>query len=248
MALSNIGSNATEEFFETILYGTAYAEAQDALRGVTQDIDNDLLQDAISGASSILIAGAMSVLIQKQEDLISNIFTITGAYITAVLGSEFFARFKNRIRGFKGAKLFRRLNFFNSGMSDRIALAQLGSSYNTHMIRGHSSQQNVLNKRTQVLNQKDYILKKENHQFQVGSEKAKSYQQTLLFKVLTKNFTANDQQIVKKILGNSNADMTDIDNLNQVADFMFVKDTDGNITGLTEQMFQLLNGLGYVHK
>ncbi|WP_346389417.1 hypothetical protein [Sulfurimonas sp. NWX367] len=70
----------------------------------------------------------------------------------------------------------------------------------------------------------------------------------MLFKVLTKNFTANDKQIIKKILGNSQADMTDIDNLNQVADFMFVKDSNGDITGLSEQMFQLLNGLGYVHK
>ena len=113
MSLSSIGSNATEEFFETILYGTAYAEAQDALRGVTEDVDNDLLQDAISGASSIMIAGAMSVLIRKQEDLISSIFETTSSYILAILGSEFITKFKNRLRSFKGAKLFRRLGLFS---------------------------------------------------------------------------------------------------------------------------------------
>jgi len=246
MALANIGSNATEEFFETILYGTAYAEAQDQLKAVV-DVDNELVQDALSGASNIILAGVMSQLIQKQEDLISSIFAKTATYISAILGSAYMTKFKSHLKKFKGAKLFRRIGLFSGGMSDRVQLAQLASDYNLANVKGHSTQQNVLNKRDQVLNQKDYILKQENHKFQVGSEKAKSYQQTLLFKLFTKNFTANDKLIVKKILGNSDADMTDTDNLNQVADFMFVKDVNGDITGLTEQMFQLLNGLGYTH-
>jgi len=248
MALSNIGSNATEEFFETILYGTAYEVAKDSLKGVTDDIDNELLQDAISGASSILIAGAMAALIQKQEDIISGIFQKTGLFITTIMGSEFLTKFKNRIRGFKGAKLFRRLSFFNSGMSDRIALAQLAADYNSHKMHSSNSLNGVTNNHTSVQAQKDYILKKENHNFQIGSEKAKSYQQTLLFKVLTKNFTEADRTIVRKILGDNTSEMSDIQDLNKVADFMFVKDNNGDITGLSEQMFQLLNGLGYVHK
>ena len=248
MALSNIGSNATEEFFETILYGTAYTEAQNALRGVTEDVDNQLLQDAMQSASSIIIAGVMSSIIRKQEDLIADIFTKTATFITAILGSNFIGKFKNRLRGLKGVKLFRRLGFFNSGMSDRIALASLASDYNLNHVSSMHTKTNVFSPYSDLQSKKDYILNKENHNFQIGSEKAKSYQQTLLFKVLTKNFTDNDRKIIKKILGDSHADMTDVNNLNKVADFMFVKDSNDNITGLSEQMFQLLNGLGYVHK
>ncbi|MEN4046208.1 hypothetical protein [Sulfurimonas sp. NWX367] len=176
MALSSIGSNATEEFFETILYGTAYAEAQDALRGATEDVENDLLQDAITSASSIMIAGAMSVLIRKQEDLISGIFEKTGAYIGAILSSELLGRVKNKLRGLRGMKLFRKLGFAQTTFSDKVALAQLASNYNMNHVGSIRAKTGVVNPYSDLQSKKDYILNKENHNFQIGTEKAKSYQ------------------------------------------------------------------------
>ena len=248
MSLGNIGSNATEEFFETILYGTAYAEAQNQIKGITGDVDNALLQDAIQSSMNILASGAMFVLMQKQEQVISRIFVVAEGIISVLLASSFFGTFKNRLRGFKGVKLLNRLGFFNGQVSDKVSVAGVVSTVANSQTVGTVSKSNGANNPAFAMQQKQYMIKKENHQFQVGSEKAKSYQTTLLFKLFSQNFTATDQAVVRKILGNSSSDMSDVDNLNKVSEFMFVKDNNGDITGLSEQMFQLLNGMSYTHK
>jgi len=69
-----------------------------------------------------------------------------------------------------------------------------------------------------------------------------------MFKLFTKSFTANDEQLMKKILGRNSSSKLKVEDMNKVADFMFVTDSNGDVTGLTEQMFQLLNGMGYMNK
>jgi len=247
MALSSIGSNATEEFFETILYGTAYSEAQNQIKNVTKDVDDDLLQDAIQSSMNILASGVMMILLRKQEQLIDTIFDKTKIIVLALVGTDFFDKAKNRLKRFKGIKLLKRMGFISSQKTDRIAVANVVATIGVGQTNAVNTKNSSLDIQKNTLTQKKYILEKERHQFAVGSEKAKSYQQTLLFKLFTKNFTDNDKSIIKKIVG-SNSAQIDIESMNKVADFMFVTDNNGEITGLSEQMFQLLNGMGYVHK
>ena len=248
MALSSIGSNATEEFFETILYGTAYNEAQSQIKEVTKDVDNELLQDAIQSSMTILASGVMMILLRKQEQLIDAIFDRTKIIVLALIGTDFFDKVKNRLKKFKGVKLLKRMGFISSQKTDRIAVAQIVSTIGVGQTNSVNVKNSSLDIQKNTLTQKNYILEKEKHQFSVGSEKAKSYQQTLLFKLFTKNFTDNDKTIIKKIIGKNSSAQISIEDMNKVADFMFVTDNNGEITGLSEQMFQLLNGMGYVHK
>lgn len=46
--------------------------------------------------------------------------------------------------------------------------------------------------------------------------------------------------LIKKMLGRDTGAAINIDDLNQVADFMFVKDTNGKITGLSESFYSCL--------
>jgi hypothetical protein len=84
--------------------------------------------------------------------------------------------------------------------------------------------------------------------FNLGKTLAERYNQTLLFKLFTSSFTPEDKVILKNILGTYDPDKIDVNDLNKIGEFMFVKDTDGKIIGLSEAFFELINGLGYVNK
>ena len=83
-----------------------------------------------------------------------------------------------------------------------------------------------------------------DQQLNYAKAKAETFNQTLMFKLLTSKFTATDKEILRKITG---AESIDIEQINKVADFMWVKDDKGDIVGLSEAFMQLLNGLGYFH-
>ena len=57
-----------------------------------------------------------------------------------------------------------------------------------------------------------------------------------------------DKTILKKILGTYDPNSLDVEDLNKISEFMFVKDNDGKVIGLSEAFFSLINGLGYVNK
>ena len=134
-------------------------------------------------------------------------------------------------------------------MSDRIGIAQVVSSHAGNQIRsqGVVNSNNASQTFDAVNTTRQTLYQRENLHMQFGGQMASRYNETLLFKLFTKSFTANDEILIKKILGRDTATALNVNDLNQVADFLFVKDTSGNIMGLSEAFFSLINGLGYVH-
>ena len=95
-----------------------------------------------------------------------------------------------------------------------------------------------------VAQNKQLIMHSKDQQLAYAKAKADSFNQTLMFKLLTSKFTATDKELLRKITGSSSID---IEQINKVADFMWVKDDKGDIVGLSEAFMQMLNGLGYFH-
>jgi hypothetical protein len=249
MSLQSIGQNGAEEFFETILYAAAYNEAQEQIRGFTNDVEDEVLQDAIQSALTIISMGVVFLMIRKQEDFIQGIFNTAKGLIVIILASDFAQKAKNKILGrLKGFKALKKFGMFQKSFSERVAMAQLVLDGATSHFEAEKTTQNEGSMLSTVAQMKDNVLNKESLNLNVGSSMASRYNETLLFKLFTKSFTSNDEVIIKKILGRESASTLSIEDMNQVADFMFVKDANGNITGLAEQFFQLINGLGYLHK
>ena len=247
MSLQTIGQNGAEEFFETLLYMTAYDEAQTQIKGFTKDIDNEIVQDALQGAMSIISMGVVFLLIRKQEDFIQGVFDTAKGLVIILLGSQYAQKIGGRLKSLKGTKLFKKLSMFKSSYSDRVATAQLVvNSANSHFSAERTAQSESTTMQS-VSQMKEHIVSKEKLNHSVGSSMASRYNETLMFKLFTKSFTANDEALMKKILGRDTASELKVEDMNKVADFMFVTDSNGDITGLTEQMFQLINGLGYTH-
>ena len=248
MGLQSIGQNGAEEFFETMLYMTAYDEAQTQIKGFTKDIDNEVVQDALQGAMSIISMGLVFLLIRKQEDFIQGVFNTASGLVTILLGTQFMQSVGGRLKSMKGTKLFKKLSMFKSSYTDRVATAQLVvNGANSHFTAERISQGSATNMQS-VSTMKEHLVSKEKLNHSVGSGMASRYNETLMFKLFTKSFTQKDTTLMKKILGRDTASELKVEDMNKVADFMFVTDNNGDVTGLTEQMFQLINGLGYVNK
>lgn len=247
MGLNSVGQNSAEEFFETILYGVAYDEAKQQVNTMTNEVDNELTKEALQGAMTVLTSGLIFLLMRKQEDFIQGVFDVASGLVTIIIGTAFVQKVKGKLVGKLGTKMFKKLSMFKSAYSDRVATAQLVvSGANSHFSAERTTQSETTTVDT-VTRMKDHAISKDKLNHAVGSSMASRYNETLMFKLFTKSFTSKDKTLVKKILGRDTASELEIDDMNKVADFMYTTDSNGDVTGLTEQFFQLINGLGYLH-
>ncbi len=241
MALNNIGQNAVEEFFEELLYAVGYQEARNQVKNITKDVDNEVVREALESAMNVLVMGVLFLIIQKQEQYIEKIFNWVYGIVTALVISSR-TRVLNKLKRLKGVKLLRKLDFFSK--NDNVDVAKLSVDLASLHFRGQGLSSGSSNVLSSVINQKKYLIDKEKFHLQAGEAFSGRYSQTLLFKLFTKKFTYGDKEVLKKILGRDTE--VDVDDINKVADFMFVYDSNGNPVGLTEAFIDLLNGLGYV--
>ena len=249
MALKQVGQNSAEEFFETILYMTAYQEARTIMQEYTKDIDNPILKEAIESAMSVAVFGAVFYAVQKQEQIIARLFNLAEAlFLILVVKGRSLA---GKLKGKKGTKLYRLMSWIEGNRRDNILEAQMiathvGFKNVSHSTNGNSSK--GISAYQMQTDTKNSLYQRENLHMQFGNAMASRYNETLLFKLFTKSFTPQDEMLIKKMLGRDTGAVINIDDLNQVADFMFVKDTNGKITGLSEVFLQLFNATGYMNK
>lgn len=250
MSVQNIGKNTAEEFFETIIYMTAYNEARQQISEFTKDIDNPVLQEAIEGAAHVLVFGMVFKLIQLQEGFIDRVFATANTLIVLLITNPK-NKIMNKLRTLKGFKLFSRFNLFGNTMNERVLTAQVVSDMVGNHVRGRSMSNNGSTHRVNSLSMvndiRSSVYQRESLHMQFGSDMAKRYSETLLFKLFTKSFTPQDELVIKKILGRDTASALSIDEMNQVADFLYTKDSNGNPIGLSEAFVDLINGLGFLH-
>ncbi|MDO8454082.1 MAG: hypothetical protein Q7S59_05880 [Sulfurimonas sp.] len=247
MSLGSIGSNSASEFFETIIYQTAYTEAQGQIRDMSKDIQSSIVKDALESSMTVLSAGLIFMLIRKQEDFIEKIFAVAQSMVVLLLGSQYAQKIAGKIGNLKGLKLFKKLSLFRSSYADRVATAGLVVSHTGNHMHASASSKQTSSVVGDITGVKEHVVNKEKLNLAVGGTMAQRYNETLMFKLFTKSFSPNDEMMIKKMVGKDAGAVLKAEDLNKVADFMFVTDSEGNITGLTEQLFSLINGLGYVH-
>ena len=247
--VKQIGQNTAEEFFETILYMTAYSETRSIMQEYTKDIDNPILKEAIESAMSVAVFGAVFFAVQKQEQIIAWLFDKAEIILLLLLNKG--RSLVGKLKGKKGTKLFRLMSWIQGNKSDNIAESQMIATLVGHKTGAHATNGNASNAVGAYQMQTDTkknVYQRENLHMNFGNAMASRYNQTLLFKLFTKSFTAQDELLIKKILGRETGAAVSIEDLNQVGDFLFVKDTNGKVTGLSEAFLQLVNTLGYVNK
>lgn len=248
MAIGQIGENSVTEFFEEITYQVGYDEARSQIQGFTKDIDNGVIKEALESSMNVLVMGLMMLFIRNQEAFIQRLFTVAKGLVTIILASDTIQRYKNKLSGVKGFKFLKKFNAFQKSYADRVATAQLVIDGTNNHLQAETTMQNETNNYNTVIAQKEHLVNKERLHMDLANNMASRYNDSLIFKMFTKSFTPNDKTMIKKILGRDTGAELDIDELNQVADFLYIKDSTGKVTGLSEQFLTMLNGLSYLHK
>lgn len=249
MPLGSVGKNSAEEFFETILYMTVYEESKKIIHEFTKDIENPVLKEAVESSFNVLVFGAVMYGIQKQEQFIAKAFDLAEILFGILLIAPAKKAY-NKLKGMKGTKLFRKMGFFQGSNQENLMTAQIVA---THVGFKNNSQALTSPISTNFstyqmqLDTKNSLYNRENLHMNMGNNMASRYNETLMFKLMTKSFTPQDETLMKKILGRDSASVLSMDDLNHMADFMYTKDSNGKLTGLSQQFMELVNGLGYLH-
>lgn len=97
-------------------------------------------------------------------------------------------------------------------------------------------------------NNRNNVTERDRSAMMMGKGMSENLIHSLLFKIMTKSFKQTDENLLKKILGRENVSNLDIEDVNKIANFMYVSDASGEYTGLSEQIQTLLHGYGYDKK
>lgn len=239
--LKRIGQNGVNEFFEDLTYSVAYNEILTRINKFI-DMDNEMVKSAVESSLTVMVSSALFLYIQKQEQVllkVSNIVFGVLASLFSILGASVFSKFKK----FKGRKLKNIMNFFSDSRSDIINSARLAVSSGSYFASSHLSTSNSVDRVTPSVLKQGQLIQSETHKLNYARAKVQSINETLLFKLFTSKFTPKDKEFIRRMCGG--AGDVDIDKLNKVAEFMYVTDDSGEITGISEQFLTMLNGLGY---
>jgi len=246
MALKQIGQNTTEEFFETLIYMVAYDKAVEMIREYTQDIENPYLREAVESAANVAIFGGIFLIIQYEEQIIEKVFNIASSIVTSLILLP--KKGLSKLKRLKGRKLSIVSKIIGSLNDDAVNKANVIVNQVGNFIAGRNNQYQSMNLVDGAQQIRKTVFQKEQMQMYLANNMARRYNDTLIFKLLTSSFSEMDKSILKKILGTYDPDKIDINDLNKIASFMFVKDDNGKIVGLSEAFLELINGLGYINK
>lgn len=248
--VGQLGKNSAEEFFETIIMMVGYEETKKIIHEFTKEIDNPILKEAIEDSMNVLAMGLIMTAIRTQEALIAKIFEYAESILIILIAKS--RNVLSKLKGLRGTKLFRKMKFLQGSNQDDLMTAQIIATHQGFKGNAQSLGQRNHNASSydtfQMSNTaKNSLYNREQLHMNMGNNMASRYNETLLFKLFTKSFTKNDELLLKKILGRESASVLNVEDVNQVADFMFVKDSTGKPIGLTEAFYELINGLGYLH-
>ena len=239
MRILNLG---VEEIFEDLTYNVAYDVVLKKLKD--NGMDDGILKQAIESGITIMFSSALMLYIQKQEEVIHKILGVVVSLLGVIL-NPFASKVKGLARKFfKGAKAGIISKFLGVSAEARVGYANVVVNGTNAVFNSSQSSSQNNGYVSNIIKQKEALLHSKDQQLAYAKAKADSFNQTLMFKLLTSKFTATDKELLRKITGSSSID---IEQINKVADFMWVKDDKGDIVGLSEAFMQMLNGLGYFH-
>ena len=246
MGLKQIGQNSAEEFFETLIYMAAYEEARKMISEFTKDIDNPFLKEAVESAANVAVFGGIFMIIQYEEKIIEYIFNLVSGSVGVLMNMP--KKTISRLKSLKGRKLSIMSKILGNFSDDGVKKSQVIVTQLGNFIQGRNNQYQSIKLVEGAQDIRKGVYDRGEIAVNLVSSVTQNYHRSMIFKLLTSSFSQNDKTILKKILGTYDPDKIDVEDLNKIASFMFVKDSEGKIVGLSQAFLELVNGLGYINK
>lgn len=208
--------------------------------------------EVLSGGASYLFMSAMMEIIRREEKFIEYLFAAGEAVIMVLYARNKlnFDNLSNKIKGLRGVKALKRMGFFSSATDNTNSfIGQVYQAMQT-ILHGRNSSHDVANTIQASNSSMDTAINREAHNLKFAEANKKSFHDSLMIKTVTGTFTEFDEMLLKKVIGRDNFAVVPIDHteLNQIHEFMFIKDSNGKLVGLAKGFLDMVNGLGFINK
>lgn len=208
--------------------------------------------EVLSGGVSFLFMSTMMEVIRREERFIEYLFA-AGEAVIAVLYARnkgYFDGMMNKLRGLRGVKAVSKAKLIQTQTDPQNTFISQVYQQIQAIMQGRSSSHDVANTISASNSSMDTAINRERINLEFAKANNDSFNNSVLLKTMTGTFTEADEIILKKIIGRSNFSSVplSIDELNQVREFMIVKDSNGRFIGLTEAFTDLINGLGFLKR
>lgn len=250
MAANGLGYMAAEEFMETFTYMYAFDEAKEFLKEYApkDPNGNPYVEEAKESAIQLVTFAGIFKIIQFESELLQRLFTFVSAVVAGLLliAKKGLNKLKSTVRKGRVFQFVQKL--IKDYGDDALQKAQLILQWLQAYISGRQSNHLASNLVEASQSNRGAVVQRDQSAMNMGKGMADNYVNSLMFKLLTSSFTANDKTMIKRILGRDASTDLDVADLNKIGSFMFTTDLNGKITGLTEQFFSMNNGMGYFQR
>lgn len=239
-----------EEFMNTFLMMWSFDESKEILKKYLPLPEgmNPYLKEATESAEQLIVMSGIFKLMQHSEKFLEFLFEMGRTVIIALLGLAKVGYNKLKSHAMKGRKFKFISGILGSVLDDAIEKCKIFVDWIRNLIVGRQASSETGTMMTASTQSTANLVAKDKSAMDMGANMATNTINSLMFKMMTKTFNASDEAVLKKILGRQTVGNLKIEDMNKVANFMYVPDSTGANVGLSEQMMSLLNGMGYVHK
>jgi len=258
-AVQNATQSMAEDAVMMIGYSVGNAYINDKLKEFFPDeVDEhgkpkvNYAREILSGGASMLFMSVMMTVIEREEKFLQYLFAGAEALIAVLWAKNkgTFEKIKGFVQSKKGIKATRGMKVMDSQTDVTNSFVGQVHQQVSNIVQARNASHDVANTVQASNSAQGVAVMKEAHDLRFANSNNRSFTDSLMIKMITGNFTQNDKILLQKIIGRNNFDKVplDLDELNQVRDFMIVKDSAGRMIGLTESFVSLVNGLGFLKK
>lgn len=206
--------------------------------------------EILSGGASFLFMSAMMEVIKREEKFIEYLFA-AGESVIIVLyarNKNLFDSIGNTVKKYTGIKAKNRVKLFDSHTDVTNSFVGQVQQQMSNIMQGRNSSHDVANTISASNSSQDTAINREAHDLKFANANNKAFSDSLMIKTITGTFSPTDKIILQKVIGRSNFATVpiDINEMNQLREFMIIKDSNGKFVGLTEAFTSLINGLGFL--
>lgn len=239
-----------EEFLNTFLMMWSHDEAKTLLQQYAP-VDPDMnpyLKEGLESAEQLLMSMGIFKIIRQSEKMLERLFEVASAILTAMLALSKKGYEKLKGHAMKGRRFKALAGFLSGVLNDAIEKCKIFVEWVKGLVSARSNGYEAGNLASATADLRNSVTERDRSSMMMGKGMSENLINSLLFKIMTKSFKQTDENLLKKILGRENVSNLDIEDVNKIANFMYVTDSSGEYTGLSEQMQTLLHGYGYDKK
>lgn len=251
VAAGDVGKAGVHEFFDTLAMLAIYEGGQKFVENVTSEMEEGILKEALTNSLSVMTYSIAGKFLNLQEIVLDKV--LAGSKKLAILfliGLS--TKVKGKMRKYRAIKgmrgILRRFNFFNTAKMNGAQIAHVVSDFanaDVSMNLASSQRSSFMGQNVQGI--QNMLMQKQQQNLSFAKGIHESSYRSFFLKLFSGNFQARDRVMLQKMT-HSKFTENHIEALNAVSGFMFSKDNEGNVIGLSDSFMGLVNAIGYYNK